>query len=207
MTQSLKKQEFEVSKELNLSLKSKKTHKNYKILILNHLFRTYIFPTKKEKIREIPILQYRTMSTQLKIPVKLVRAFIEPFLADLIELKSFLKVEEFMFSSKNYASQIKIYLHRLHRLAPIFDYKRAKENTKILKLKLKASYFWPRVTTQAAIIIYITDLLDPLEKIKIKQTNLRVLCGCSAYAFHMTRNKIGLSPASIRKHYGGRPSY
>ena len=27
---------------------------------------------------------------------------------------------------------------------------------------------------------------------KLRQTNLRALCGCSAYAFHRTRNKIWL---------------
>ncbi len=199
MTQSLKEQDFKVSEKLRLNLKSRKTHANYKMRILNHLFRTYIFPSSREKIREIPILQYRTISNQLKIPLKVIHAFIEPFLAGLIELKSFLNGGEIIFGSKNHASQIKIYLHRLHRLAPIFDYRRAKENAKILKLKLEALYFWPRITTQAAIIIYITDWLDPLKEIKIRQTNLRVLCNCSAYAFHMTRNKIGLDPASIRE--------
>ncbi len=46
--------------------------------------------------------------------------------------------------------------------------------------------------TKIAIVIYVTDLKDPQVEKPIKQTNIRALCGCSAYAFHRTRNKLGL---------------
>jgi hypothetical protein len=55
--------------------------------------------------------------------------------------------------------------------------------------------------TQVAIVIFITDLLDTTANRilkKIIQTNLRALCCCSAYAFHRTRNKIGLTTDFIK---------
>jgi len=192
MTQTLKKQDFGSPEEFSLYIKNRKEQKSYKTLVLNYLFRMYVFPTKKP----ISILQYKLMSTKLKIPVNVVRTFIKRFLKDLIKLQEFLNSGDLIFTSRNQASQIKVFLHRLYRLAPIFDYKRAKKNAKILKMKLDALYFWPTITTRVAIIIYVTDLYDPLQNNKIKQTNLRVLCNCSAYAFHRSRNKIGLSSIS-----------
>ncbi|TKJ18045.1 MAG: hypothetical protein CEE43_19015 [Promethearchaeota archaeon Loki_b32] len=89
------------------------------------------------------------------------------------------------------------YIQFFHRLAPIFDLKRAKENAKILQEKLRRLCICPQVMTQVAVIIFITDLLDNTlfrKYQKIIQSNVRVLCNCSAYAFHRTRNKIGLTP-------------
>ena len=43
-----------------------------------------------------------------------------------------------------------------------------------------------------------TDLLDKNKPQKIIQSNLRALCCCSAYAFHRTRNKIGLTTKFIK---------
>ena len=85
-----------------------------------------------------------------------------------------------------------IYLHKFRRFAPVFDYHRAKQNARILQAKLHQICFWPQFMTQIAIVIYVTDLNNPQSEKKIKQTNIRALCGCSAYAFHRTRNKIGL---------------
>jgi len=90
------------------------------------------------------------------------------------------------------AQTLPILLWRLHRIAPVFDYKRAKENTKRLQKKLNQLCFWPQVMTQLAIVLFITDQLDTTQPQKIIQVNLRALCSCSGYAFHRTRNKIGL---------------
>ncbi|KKL46730.1 hypothetical protein LCGC14_2342630 [marine sediment metagenome] len=62
-------------------------------------------------------------------------------------------------------------MHKFYRLAPVFDYNRARENSRILKLKLDALCFWPHMTTQVAVVIYITDKLDLSQKDKILQTN------------------------------------
>jgi hypothetical protein len=85
-----------------------------------------------------------------------------------------------------------IYLRKLHRLAPIFDFPRAKENARILKHKLDVRCFMPQFTTQLAIVLYVTDLNDLSMETVVKQSNLRILCNCSAYAFHRTRNRLGL---------------
>lgn len=118
---------------------------------------------------------------------------------DLIKVKQYLNDKENILLSKDQQLHIRTHLLRLYRLAPVFDYKRAKENAKILKIKLDRLYFWPHMTTQIAIIIYVTDFLDPLHENKMIQSNLRSFSNVSAYAFHRTRNKIGLNPKDIRK--------
>ncbi|KKK77087.1 hypothetical protein LCGC14_2857120, partial [marine sediment metagenome] len=84
------------------------------------------------------------------------------------------------------------FLNKVHKLAPVFDFKRAKENARILKIKLQEMCFFPHFTTQIAIVVFVTDLNDKAHKKRIVQANLRLLCNCSAYSFHRTRNKLGL---------------
>ena len=74
----------------------------------------------------------------------------------------------------------------------ILSLKEVKGIGSVLEKKLTDMCFWPQFMTQLAIVIYVTDLNDSHFKKKIKQTNLRALSGCSAYAFHRTRNKLGL---------------
>lgn len=85
-----------------------------------------------------------------------------------------------------------IYFFYFNRFAPVFDFQRAIQNARILEIKFNRICFWPQIMTQIAIIIYLTDLNNPKSTKKIKQTNLRALCGCSVYVFHRARNKLGL---------------
>jgi hypothetical protein len=172
-----------------------------KPVVLDYLFRNYIFSTLKEKIRAITISEYREISKAVNVPEILVHKFISKFLVDLIRFKNFFSKNPVLLNSKHPDRKVRIYLHKLHRMAPIFNYKRARENARRLNLKLKKLFFWPQIMTQVAIVIFITDLLDITSyRIlkKIIQTNLRVLCCCSAYAFHRTRNKIGLTTDFIK---------
>ena len=126
--------------------------------------------------------------------------FISKFLVGLVRFKRFLNSNLLNYSIENQSKKVLIYLHKIHRLAPVFDYKRAKRNAQILKIKLESLFFWPSLTSQIAIIIFITDLLDKKNKDKPRliQVNIRSLCDCSAYAFHRTRNKIGLTTPIVR---------
>lgn len=193
MTQTLKRQEIDVSEVEDYYTKYFKDQDKIKPLVLNYLFRNISFLGKQEKVRALTSLEYNQICKRIKIPKVLVHKFISEFLVNLIRLKQFLYENPSILSSKRQDRKVQIYLHKFYRLAPIFDYKRAKENAKRLKLKLDQIFFWPRVMTQIAVVIFITDLLDEQQEQKIIQTNLRALCSCSAYAFHRTRNKLGLN--------------
>jgi hypothetical protein len=164
-----------------------------KICLLNCLFRYTSFVDGSENLRRISDIECKVLSSKTRIPVSKVRKILDKFLVDLTHFKEFLRSGLLTYSISDQARKVRIYLHKIHRLAPVFDYRRARENARRLKLKLDQLLFWPQVMTQVAVIIFITDYLDRhWNDSKLLQTNLRALCDCSAYAFHRTRNKIRL---------------
>ncbi|MFX1456602.1 MAG: hypothetical protein ACFFDB_14605 [Promethearchaeota archaeon] len=161
--------------------------------ILHCLFRDYSFFTPLQEIKEIPIIDLRGIAGTTKIPMRVVNSVVSKFLAELKHIHEFFKSNTVSYTPFNHLRKMYIYLHRFNRFAPVFDYQRAKQNAQILEKKLNLLCFWPQFMTQIAVVIYVTDLNDLKFEKKIKQTNIRALCGCSAYAFHRTRNKIGLT--------------
>jgi hypothetical protein len=160
--------------------------------VLNSLFRDYSFFTPLQEVRELPLIELRGIAGITRIPVRVVDSVVKKFLIDLKGIRQFFKYNTVSYTPLNRLRKMEIYLHKFNRFAPVFDFPRAKQNAQILETKLSYLCFWPQFMTQLAIVIYITDLNDPQYEKKIKQTNLRSLCGCSAYAFHRTRNKLGL---------------
>lgn len=134
----------------------------------------------------------RGIAGTTKIPVKVVNSVVSKFLCELEQIREFFKINSVSYTPSSHLRKMKIYLHKFSRFAPVFDFQRAKQNANILQTKLNHICFWPQFMTQIAVVIYVTDKNDPHSEKKIVQTNLRALCGCSAYAFHRTRNKIGL---------------
>lgn len=194
MTEILKKKVVEPPQVLR-SAKQKKP----KIRLLNCLFRYTSFIDGYENLRRISDIECKVLSSRTKIPVHKVRIILDEFLDDLTHFKEFLRSGLLSYSISDQARKVRIYLHKVHRLAPVFDYKRARENARRLKLKLDQLLFWPQVMTQVAVVVFITDFLDRRwDGNKLLQTNLRALCDCSAYAFHRTRNKIGLQQMLVR---------
>ena len=59
--------------------------------------------------------------------------------------------------------------------------------------------FWPTLTAQLAILIYITASLDSKNTKKILQKNIRIICNCSTYAFHRKKNCLEIKNL-IEKH-------
>lgn len=190
MTQTLKEQDFKVDDVSEYYKKFYKAQNQIRLLVLNYLFRNISFLTRREKIRAITISEYQTISRDLEVPQILVHKFISRFLVSLLHFRKLLDLHPEILHYK--AQTLPILLWRVHRIAPVFDYRRAKENAKILQKKLGHICFWPQVMTQLAVILFITDHLDTSQTQKMIQVNLRILCCCSAYAFHRTRNKIGL---------------
>ena len=194
MTEILKKKVVEPPQVLR-SAKQKKL----KPRLLNCLFRYTSFIDGNENLRRISDIECKVLSSRTKIPVYKVRLILDHFLNDLTHFKKFLRSGLLTYSISDQARKVRIYLHKVHRLAPVFDYKRARENARRLKLKLDQLFFWPQVMTQVAVVIFITDFLDKKwNDNNLLQTNLRALCDCSAYAFHRTRNKIKLQQILLR---------
>jgi len=198
MTQTLNKENFKVNDASDYYIKYYKTQNKLKPIVLNYLFRNISFINYREKIRAITISEYNHISKELSIPNRLIHKFISEFLIGLLKFRKFLHVNPKILQNKEQNHVINLFLYKIYRLAPVFDYKRAKENARRLKKKLNRLFFWPQLMTQLSIIIFITDLLDKTQSQKIIQTNLRALCSCSAYAFHRTRNKIGLTTKFIK---------
>ncbi|MHA2339345.1 MAG: hypothetical protein ACXACX_18735 [Candidatus Hodarchaeales archaeon] len=160
--------------------------------MLNCLFRDYSFFTPRQELRAIPLIELRGIAGTTKIPVKIIDSVVSKFLIELNDMREFFKANSVSYTPLTHLRKMNIYLHKFHRFAPVFDFKRAKQNARILEIKLNHLCFWPQFMTQIAVVLYVTDLNDSRSERKIKQTNLRALCGCSAYAFHRTRNKLGL---------------
>ncbi|NVM34399.1 MAG: hypothetical protein HWN81_02310 [Candidatus Lokiarchaeota archaeon] len=198
MVQTLKKQSYEADSIEEYYKTFYIAQQKFKPIVLNYLFRNVALITKQENIREISKREYSQISKTLSVPKAIVQKFISKFLEDLQLFRNFLLNNPEILKSKDQERKVRIYLHKLYRMAPIFDYKRARENAGILKKKLDHLFFWPQVMTQIAVIIFITDILDKNSTQKIIQSNLRTFCSCSAYAFHRTRNKVGLTSEYIK---------
>lgn len=199
MIETLEKEVVKPSKILKSVKRELIIDRELKIRLLNCLFRYISFIDGNENLRTISDIECKVLSSKTKIPVYKVRRMLDQFLDDLKHFKEFLRSGLLSYSISDQARKVRIYLHKVYRLAPVFDYKRARENTRRLKLKFDQLLFWPQVMTQVAVIIFITDYLDKKwSDNKLLQTNLRVLCDCSAYAFHRTRNKIGLQQMLLK---------
>ncbi|MFX1365896.1 MAG: hypothetical protein ACFFCE_17430 [Promethearchaeota archaeon] len=198
MAQIQKKQFIDVRNGSDYYNKFYKSQNNLKSIILNYIFRNIAFVTNQDKIRALTTSDYENITEHTNIPIKIIHKFTSCFLIDLIKFKRFVKKNPQILNSKRQTRIVRIYLHKFYRLAPVFNFKRARENARILRIKLDKLFFWPQIMTQIAIIIFITDLLDKNFSQKLIQTNLRALCNCSAYAFHRTRNKIGFTSNYIK---------
>jgi hypothetical protein len=119
------------------------------------------------------------------------------FLEEIVRLTQFLRsgLISWNANGKGLFRKVRVYLHKIHKIAPVFDYSRAVKNLEILHALLKGSFFWPHITTQLALVVFVTDRNDVScsGKDYILQKNLRTFCACSAYAFHRARNKLGIN--------------
>jgi len=91
--------------------------------------------------------------------------------------------------------KVRFFLRKVHKVAPVFDYPRALGNLELLHVLLARKNFWPHISTQLALVVFVTDRNDLTypDNNYILQKNLRAFCSCSAYAFHMVRNRLGIN--------------
>jgi hypothetical protein len=172
------------------------SYKENRARVLDFLFRTYSLISDNQILNKLSNDIYNKISIKLNSPSSIVQNVIEKFLIDLNYFRDFFKENRIRWENQisRLNKKVRIFLHKIFRLAPIFDYKRARINLERLHQLLNQRLFWPKINTQVAIIIYITDKNDSesFREKKILQKNIRVLCDCSAYAFHRTRNMLGI---------------
>jgi len=173
------------------------TYRHIRERVLDLLLRDFsIINNNSELITSLKEPHFRLLCERVSLPSVLPSVIIERFLKEVLHFRAFLRNCEFKWhhdSQKLYRS-VKIYLHKVYHIAPVFDFNRARENLKILHQHLNKIYFWPQFTTQIAIIIFVTDKNDKhiSEDHYLLQKNIRTLCSCSAYAFHRTRNILNI---------------
>ncbi|MHA1491996.1 MAG: hypothetical protein ACTSRI_20370 [Promethearchaeota archaeon] len=172
------------------------TFKKDKGFFINILLRNCMIVRNNEVIYFLSVKDGTRMVVMTSVPYHIIDKFVSPFLRNLKCFKKFMECYriEWPHDLNKLYRKTRIYLRKIHRLAPVFDYKRAKANLKVLQSILARKSFWPKISTQLTIVIYVTDLNDKSGQYdkKIVQKNIRALCNCSAYAFHRTRNILKL---------------
>jgi len=165
--------------------------------IINFLFRYESLIDNNNKIRAPYSLNLDIIAEVTNSSRSVVLYFFNSFLRELKEFHDFLdtRYENWIPGRRNIYEKLIIFLKRLYKTAPIFNYERAKKNLVALHNLLTINYYWPHITTQLALLIFVTDRNDPniTDKSYILQKNLRMLCTCSAYAFHCARNRLNIS--------------
>ena len=192
MTQTVRKHNFGTLSKFDYSDLGLESQNDLRPFLLNNLFRQFSFATYNQKVSALRPIEYIRLTSVTKVPVKIIYPIVKGFLVELVYFKRFLKEHTFTYDQTANLDELQTYLHKIHWLAPVFDFKRAKENARILKIKLQDLCFFPQFTTQIAIVVFVTDLNDKEHEKRIVQANLRLLCDCSAYSFHRTRKKLGL---------------
>jgi len=161
--------------------------------VLKQLFQTHSIIKNEYEFSHLLGLSdeaYHKISKGANIQEFLVREIIEKFLAQLQYFKKFWKHSHIQWTHNKdrIYSKVRIYLHKIYKLAPVFDYKRAKINLETLQKFFRVANFWPKISTQLAMVIYLTNTNDPSTKENMLMQNIRVLTNCSAYAFYHTKN-------------------
>jgi hypothetical protein len=167
--------------------------------VLDHLFKFESFANDNNEYKDLNPLLVRTIVKETSLPDTVVLRTALKFLAEASQFTQNLSsgLVSWGTREKTKLRQARFYLRRAHKIAPVFDYSRAIVNLEILHSLLKKAFYWPRITTQLALTIFVTDRNDPtINKDEfIMQKNLRAFCACSAYAFHMARKKLKIDKA------------
>ncbi len=174
--------------------------------IVNFLFRYESLLDNNNKIRAPNSLNLDFIAKETNSSRSVVLNIFNSFLRELKDFHDFLttRYDNWTPGKRHIYEMINIFLKRLYKTAPIFNYERAKKNLVALHNLLTINYYWPHITTQLALLIFVTDRNNPniTDKSYILQKNLRMLCTCSAYAFHCARNRLNISKEGKIKNSG-----
>jgi len=169
--------------------------------ILDCFFRSESLLDSDGKVIKLSYFLVKSIAKETQTSGYLVLKVMEEFLERVTYFKHFLESGLIAWAPKKQQlyRKVRVYLHKAHKIAPIFDYNRARKNLGLLHVLLGRKFFWPHVPTQLALVIFVTDRNAPnlANNNYILQKNLRALCSCSAYAFHMARNKLGINKLGV----------
>jgi len=168
-------------------IRSKKDRVRVKQFLLNRVFRYYKLP-KEDIISSFSKDLYEELSAISQIPLYEVKGIVNQALKEIVLTHNFLKTCHLLSSTD--PAKARIYLHKCYRIAPIFDYRRARENLIQLQEFFRLEGYIQKISTQITFAIYITDKNNTSTHRKIKQNNLRRLTSCSAFAFHRLINRL-----------------
>lgn len=168
-----------------------------KAKVLNYFFRFESFANDNNEYRDLSPLFVGSIVKDTSLPDSVVLRTALGFISEASKFSQLLRLGLVSWGSgeKSKLRQARFYLRRAHKIAPVFNYSRAIVNLGILHKILKKHFYWPRITTQLALTIFVTDRNDPTiaKQEYILQKNLRAFCACSAYAFHMARKKLNIN--------------
>lgn len=169
--------------------------------ILDYFFRSESLLDSDGKIIKLSSFLVKNIAKETQASGYLVLKVMEEFLERVTYFKQFLESGLIAWApgKQQLYRKVRVYLHKAHKVAPVFDYNRARKNLGLLHVLLGRKFFWPHVPTQLALVIFVTDRNAPnlTNNNYILQKNLRALCSCSAYAFHMARNKLGINKLGV----------
>lgn len=169
--------------------------------VLDYFFRCESLVNNNGKVIDLDHLLVENVAKETQTPGDLVIKVLVDFLTRVTYFKQLLESGLIAWApgKQQLLRKVRVYLHKAHKVAPVFDYQRAKRNLELLHVLLGRKFYWPHVPTQLALIIFVTDRNDPnlSDNDYILQKNLRALCSCSAYSFHMARNKLGINKEGV----------
>jgi len=164
--------------------------------VINYFFRFGSFANDLNEYNDVNPLSVGTVVKETHLPDSVVLATALKFVAEANQFSRTLSLglTSWGTAEKSRLRQARFYLRRAYKVAPVFDYSRAIVNLETLHKLLKRRFYWPHITTQLALTIFVTDRNDStiLNNEYILQKNLRAFCACSAYAFHMARKKLNI---------------
>ena len=171
--------------------------------VLDHFFRCESLTNGDNSVIELSHFLVKNIAKQTHVPEILVLDIMSKFLKEVKAFSELLRSGYIAWTPerKRLYRKVRVYLHKAHKIAPVFDYNRARKNLELLHILLGRNFYWPHVPTQLALVIFVTDRNDPnlANNNYILQKNLRTLCSCSAYAFHMARNKLKINKSGNLK--------
>ncbi|MFX0176725.1 MAG: hypothetical protein ACFE85_10890 [Candidatus Hodarchaeota archaeon] len=166
-----------------------------KYIVLNFVVRHISFVSNHEKVITIPKEKLQLVSLNTHIPSYIISKVVKGFLINVLLFRD--HMNDYKLSWRHeipiQIEKVSTFLERLYNMAPVFDFIRAKKNLEILYRLLELNCYWPCLTTQLALVIFVTDRNDTGNSEFITQKNLRAMCASSAYAFHRARNKLGIN--------------
>ncbi len=169
--------------------------------ILDYFFRCESLLDSNGGVVELNYYLVENIAKETHASSSLVLETMEAFLEQVTYFKQVLESGLIAWApeKQQLLRKVRVYLHKAYKVAPIFDYYRAKKNLELLHVLLGRNFFWPHVPTQLALVIFVTDRNDSnlANKNFILQKNVRALCSCSAYAFHMARSKLGINKLGV----------